>query len=157
MNEALVDRLVAGMKLRSDGCWIWMKGKDKDGYGLERMPGTRLTRRAHRMSWEVRNGAIPAGLMVLHRCDEPSCINPGHMFLGTALDNAKDRDQKGRGGWASGEDHGQAKLTKADVSAIRALMAAKASREEVARRFGVSETSIHNVIHGLTWKDKGRS
>jgi hypothetical protein len=83
-----------------DECWTWLAYRRPDGYGSLRM-GTlgvdRRNERAHRLSWTLANGPIPAGLLVLHRCDNPSCVNPAHLFLGTDQDNADDRQSKGRG------------------------------------------------------------
>jgi len=83
---------------KTGSCWNWLAGKDKDGYGKIKI--ARKDLRAHRVSWEIHNGIIPGGLLVLHRCDNPSCVNPSHLFLGTALDNNRDRDAKGRNGWS---------------------------------------------------------
>ena len=79
-------------------CWEWLAGKDKDGYGKIKIRGKTL--QAHRVSWGIHNGPIPEGIGVLHRCDNPSCVNPLHLFLGTTLDNMRDRDAKGRNGYS---------------------------------------------------------
>ena len=81
---------------KTDQCWLWLAGKNKDGYGKVKIHGRSL--QAHRVSWEIHHGPIPAGLNVLHRCDNPACVNPAHLFVGTALDNNRDRDAKGRNG-----------------------------------------------------------
>lgn len=79
-------------------CWEWSTYKDKDGYGYFSTVenGKKMNRKAHRMSYMLFNGPIVKGLWVLHKCDNPSCVNPKHLFLGTAKDNAIDRDIKGR-------------------------------------------------------------
>lgn len=77
-----------------NGCWLWTRGRNEHGYGvLDRKSGSGL---AHRYSWELANGPIPTGLQVLHRCDNPPCVNPEHLFLGTRLDNMADMTAKGR-------------------------------------------------------------
>jgi hypothetical protein len=76
-------------------CWIWVKGRDGDGYGMFHWRGRMV--KAHRFAYELRYGPIPDGLQIRHRCDEPSCVRHGHMLLGTALDNAADRENRGRG------------------------------------------------------------
>ena len=86
------------------GCWIWMVGANKQGYGLFWADG-RPTR-AHRFAYAKYVGPIPDGLHVLHRCDVPSCVNPAHLFLGTNADNVADREIKGRGNPPYGERHG---------------------------------------------------
>jgi hypothetical protein len=94
-KETLEERLLRNCE-KTGGCWICTAGKDKDGYGRIRYRWREMG--AHNAAFEVWRSIVPEGLWVLHRCDNPSCINPEHLFLGTALDNAQDRDKKGRGG-----------------------------------------------------------
>lgn len=79
-------------------CWYWMGQVDRDGYGKVRFNGKYPT--AHRASYEMHIGPISPGLCVCHSCDEPSCVNPDHLWLGTVADNARDREAKGRGRWS---------------------------------------------------------
>jgi hypothetical protein len=82
--------------VRLDGCWKWTGKKDAFGYGVVQL-GRELPRTgAHRVSWELNYGEIPNGLHVLHKCDNPECTNPEHLFVGTALDNVRDAQRKGR-------------------------------------------------------------
>jgi hypothetical protein len=81
----------------SDGCWEWTGTRDKDGYGEISRPGTNAGKvRAHRLSWELHNGDVPEGLWVLHRCDNPPCVRPDHLFVGDYLANIRDMMEKGR-------------------------------------------------------------
>ena len=87
-----VDRVL----ITSCGCWLWLAACDREGYGKIFDKQTQKTVGAHRHAWAVAHGPIPNGLCVLHRCDIPACVNPDHLFLGTRLDNARDRAAKGR-------------------------------------------------------------
>lgn len=129
------------------GCWLWTAGCCADGYGNFRngkMVG------AHRVSWELHVGPIPDGLCVLHTCDNPPCVNPTHLFLGTHADNIADRDSKGR--QAGGERHGCAKLTADDV---RRIQTNRDPQRVIADKYGVSPRTISNIQCGRSWKHTG--
>jgi hypothetical protein len=84
---------------RGDGCWPWRGGISSSGYGNLNVPGTRRKILAHRAVYELTFGPIPDGLLVLHRCDNPRCVRPEHLFLGTHRENAHDKIRKGRAPW----------------------------------------------------------
>lgn len=128
-----------------NGCWIWQLSKDVDGYGKIKVFGRSL--RAHRVFWERKNGAIPGGLLLCHRCDTPSCVNPDHLFLGDHKTNHRDRGDKGR--TASGERHGRAKLTLADVKFIREN---RPGYRAAATQFGIGKTHYHRILRGQAWR-----
>ena len=88
--EARIERIPEG------GCWIWMGYVDSLGYARFQIPKTQIMTSAHRASYEAFVGSIPKGLCVLHKCDNPSCVNPTHLFIGTQLDNMRDKCSKGR-------------------------------------------------------------
>lgn len=92
LSERFWARVVKG-----DGCWVWTGARNAQGYG-RMTAGSRGAGylRAHRVSWELANGPVPKGLWVLHRCDNPPCVNPAHLWLGTRLDNMRDCSAKGR-------------------------------------------------------------
>ena len=141
-----------------EACWPWIAGRNKGGkgYGVCGYDSPTGDRMAHRVAWFLANGPIPDGMSVLHRCDNPPCCNPAHLFLGTYLDNARDRQAKGRGAdnhrEMPGEAHPRAKLTDDDVRAIRAEYAAGTPALDLARRFGVNRPTIYNVAHRRRWK-----
>jgi len=82
---------------KSDGCWLWTGARASNGYGSFRFADRPCATAAHRAAWELACGPIPHGMHVLHRCDNPPCVNPAHLFLGTHLENVRDREAKGRG------------------------------------------------------------
>lgn len=125
-----------------EGCWIWTAGKNMQGYGKID------SKRAHRIAWEIINGSIPSGLLVCHHCDNPSCVNPLHLFTGTRSDNALDSVNKGRWNRPLGENHPKAKLTANQVLEIRE---APYSQRKLAHLFGVSRAAIRQVLSGRAW------
>ncbi len=140
--------------VQRDGCWGWAGSKDQNGYGKigEGGRGGRDLL-AHRVSWELSHGPIPNGLCVLHRCDNPECVNPLHLFLGTQTDNNADMHAKGRGsgGRFYGSAHPNAKLDEAAVREIRQARAEGARLATLAKRFGVLESTISHIARGKGW------
>lgn len=131
---------------KTRGCWWWTAFIPKKNYGRFWINGK--NEGAHRIAWIIKNGSIPRGLHVLHRCDNRACVNPAHLFLGTNTDNMKDRNEKGR--TTHGEDHHSAKLTEEDVRQIRGH--SFLSHKVLAARFGVSRRAIHYIINNKTWR-----
>jgi hypothetical protein len=127
-----------------DECWNWKENTDKDGYGRIYLYGK--TYKAHRLAYAYIKGN-PGNLCVLHSCDNPSCCNPNHLWLGTDKDNNKDRHEKERD--ARGEIHGRSKLTEENVKEIRNL---KETCEALARKFGVHFAQIARARRKATWK-----
>lgn len=138
-------------KKGSDECWEWVACLVA-GYGL--FGGDQKVEMAHRVSWKLHYGLIPNGLCVLHRCDNPPCVNPVHLFLGTHADNMRDRDQKGRGKVPDqkGEANSGAKLTAEDVREIRRRIGNGEKQQALADEFDVVQPSISHIIHGRTWR-----
>lgn len=135
---------------KADGCWLWV-GSQSGGYGTFRLDGK--MRKAYRIAWELTNGPIPDGLFACHRCDNPLCVNPAHLFLGTAADNNRDRHAKGRsrGLFVNGSEHPRAKLTDGDVRTMRTLHADGQLPREIAVRFGVSRAQVAKIVTGKAW------
>ncbi len=131
-------------------CWNWTDKLEGGGYGRIRVQNKRY--QAHRYSWLTHRGPIPRGLNVLHKCDNPACVNPDHLFIGTHMDNMADKYMKGRENYALGIFHSQAKLTEEAVRSIRAE-AGITSQRKLAKRFGVSQSVISNITTHKTWKE----
>lgn len=141
---------------KSAGCWLWTGSKDRKGYGQlsvgSKCDGSKRPHSAHRISWTLANGD-PGELCVLHRCDVPACVRPDHLFLGTVADNNRDMFAKGRACVPSlrGTHNPSARLTQADVRAIRAASEAGATRTELADQFGVHRSTIQLVVSRHNW------
>lgn len=130
-----------------DECWLWTAATYRNGYGAFGVSGrARRMTGAHRFAYELTHGPIPDDLLVCHTCDVRACVNPAHLFLGTHRDNLTDMATKGRS--TRGVKNTQAKLTEAEVLAIRAD--GRFGRE-VAADYGVSEGTIYNIWHRRTW------
>ena len=136
---------------KTESCWLWTAGCKSDGYG-SMSPVSYTTISSHRASWIMHHGAIPAGMSVLHKCDNPACVNPEHLFLGTQADNMKDCAVKGRCNKPSGEDHYGSKLTSAKVLAIRKALARGETQQSLAEYYGVVQRTISDIKRGKKWK-----
>lgn len=152
-HEDIKDKLRRRSELNPEtGCIEW-RGAITGGYGLLslRNNGKRTTRSAHRLSYEAHIGEIPKGICICHKCDNRKCINPDHLFLGTHLDNAKDREKKGRGNHRVGEEC-TAKLTEEQIILIRQLSIGGVSQKEIALKFGMNASTISYIVNQKTWK-----
>jgi hypothetical protein len=129
----------------TSGCWLWTAGASSGGYGSVKVDG-KLTG-AHRASWGLFVGKIPSGVMVCHKCDNPACVNPSHLFLGTASDNAKDMWNKGRAA-ANGPSR---LLDRKTIASIREMAANGEPKAKIAAAFGVNRKTVYNIEHGKTW------
>lgn len=145
MTFSLEERFWAKVE-KTDGCWNWRGAKNAAGYGSLRTPDG--TKYAHRTSFALANGDVPLGLQVCHRCDNPSCVRPEHLFLGTAKANSDDKRQKER--HARGERSGT-KLTRELVIAIRGRLKEGAAQTRVAVEFGVTQSHVSAVKRRAVW------
>lgn len=135
-----------------DECWIW-RGVVTKGYGQFRVNVHRWS--AHRLAYHFAHGEIPDGKLVCHSCDNPLCVNPAHLWIGTALDNNADRSHKGRTSHNSinyGSKSGRAKLTESDVIRIRQMMSDGMTNKDIAARYPVDVSVISCIRHRKLWK-----
>lgn len=141
-------------KNTENGCWEWVAAKVRHGYG--RIMVQKKVKLTHRVSWELHNGPIPEGLHVLHRCDNPSCVRPEHLFLGNQEENMRDMVIKGRSSHSTGtngENHYRAKITTKDVRDMRKKYSnSKTPLRVVAQEFGLSKTHVNKILLRKIWK-----
>ena len=143
---------------KSNDCWIWTGAKNPKGYGRFKISGKMYL--PHRLTWTWTHGSIPEDMDICHHCDNPSCVNPTHLFCGTRSENMLDAASKGRipGNTKNyspvrGEDNTGSKLTERDVVEIRGLAASgQMTHRQMAKKFGVCKGTIINIVLRLKWK-----
>ncbi len=146
-------RFDASFERQEDGCWQWNKNIGNHGYGRiseRNIDGRWVMKSAHRMSWEIHCGQIPAGAFVLHSCDNRRCVNPAHLRLGSATDNAADMVSRNR--QARGIDKQSAKLVPVQVMEIRKRIKAGDRLMAVSSEFGISKSAASMIANGKRWK-----
>lgn len=141
------------VKDKNTGCWNWIAGTRPNArgklYGRHHMDNGKGIG-AHRFSFMIHNGEIPNGKYVCHRCDNPLCVNPEHLFIGTHVDNMRDMVEKGRSYKGSGEKKGVSKLTNYQAAEI---MQATGTNRDIAKQYGVSVSVVGRIKRGETYKD----
>lgn len=130
-----------------DDCWEWAASRHTKGYG-QILDGT--LRKAHRVSWELANGPVPDGMFVCHTCDNPPCVNPAHLWLGTNAENIRDAFAKGRID-RRGQANGRRKLTVTQVQSIRERRATGERVMDLAREYGVNISTVVRITAGRSW------
>lgn len=149
-DSIFIDRFNLKWKIVCSGCWIWTAAKMPKGYGQMKLPKTRKQEYAHRLAYMIHFGEIPDGKHVCHKCDNPSCVNPDHLFLGTAWDNLNDMKIKGR--HLYGEKNTQSILTDEAVRKIKQLISDGQSQSKIAAMFNVHQVTISKIHRGLRWQ-----
>lgn len=136
-------------------CWEWLAGLNTAGYGQFSQKSKKLS--AHRVSYELNYDNIPDDLFVLHKCDNPKCVNPYHLFLGTPKDNTTDMFKKGRNApiylvALKGEEHGRSKMTRAQVVEIRKQYLDGVKQQVLAKMYGLHQSHISAIVNYKVWK-----
>lgn len=137
-----------------DDCWIWTGRTDRQGYGKFRLGRQQY---AHRISWEIENRESLGRRFACHTCDNPSCVNPRHLYAGDAASNARDASERGLLRSCDPEKHPSAKLTWAKVADIRGKLADGETPYWIAAEYKVSPATIRKINEGVTWKEQNRS
>ena len=144
---------------KGNGCHLWLGSLDPCGYGTFSFNGKNT--KAHRFAWSVKNGEIPKGMMICHHCDNPSCVNPDHLFIGTQFDNMRDMHDKNRHtmrdkSWVEkraaydGANNPNAKLT-ADI--VRTIRSSTEKATVLAAQYGVHRNIIYGILKRTSWKN----
>ncbi len=155
LKQSLRHRLLYSSELdEKSGCLLWKKSVSKKGYGKIHLSNPTRFCRAHRISYEVFIGPIPKGMFVCHKCDNPRCINPDHLFLGTPKDNTADMIKKRRTNFLfkRGGKHERAKLTESNVVQIREMALCGYSQSEIAIKFNVMVGTVSRIIRRKRWQ-----
>jgi hypothetical protein len=141
---------------KTDGCWFWTGSRDRKGYG--RININYIPQLAHRIAWELACSPVPAGLFVLHKCDNPPCVRPDHLYVGTHIDNMRDarerrrmKTERFRASRQRGEARPHSKLTENQVREIRALREDGATMTSLAAHYGVAKNCIRNIVLRKRW------
>lgn len=132
-------------------CMLWTGAKDKDGYGELWSEGRKY--RTHRLAFELTGRVIPDEMCVCHTCDNPACVNPYHLFLGSHADNSRDREAKGRGHQLSGRLIGTSKLNEECVKVIRYLCLRGVPQRRLSHAYGVSQQLVSRIANNQLWQE----
>lgn len=152
--KPVLDRFLA-LVTKTSSCWLWVGSVSSRGYGSFTIckNGCRTGVGAHRVSFELFVGPIPRGHYVCHRCDNPRCVNPRHLFVGTPLENSGDCVQKGRNAHLRGEGNPDSRLVSSEVQLIRKLyVPGKYGQHRLAKMFGVTKRTVRLILRRELWR-----
>jgi len=150
-NKTLKQRFEEKYIIKDKSCWEWIGSLSNNMYGSFWNGDTYVG--AHRMSYELYKEDIPKDMCVLHTCDNPRCVNPDHLWIGTREDNNKDRSNKNRNADMQGEKHPQAKLTEQDIKEIRLLNSMKCfMQREIGEIYNITNKHVNNIVKFKIWK-----
>lgn len=140
---------------KTDTCWLWTASTTRGGYGHIRgkVNGKWSMLRAHRLAYILYKGAIPEGSLVCHSCDNRLCVNPDHLFLGSALDNNIDCINKGRKGFGRNPNHNHLSLTLAKKVRYVKLKNPKLTYKQLGKLFNTSASQVHRIVTNKIWKN----
>jgi len=150
LEQSFIERFNLKWKINTvTGCWDWTASVAGKGYGQIKLPRQRKQEYAHRLAYLIHKGEIPEGKHVCHTCDNPLCVNPAHLWLGSSAENQQDMKQKGRSLY--GERNPYAILTEDGVRKIRQLLEQELSQAKIGRIVGISQIEVSRIKRGLRW------
>ena len=152
-RKTIMERFLRSFsKTEGDSCWLWLKRLDRDGYGQMTFHLDNdiiMVKKAHRVAYEILVGEIPTGMCICHKCDNPSCVNPSHLFLGSQADNIRDMVNKKRQMY--GKQHWNVKLKPEDILEIKNLVASGLTNTEVAKKFNIAQQTVSAIKNNKSW------
>jgi len=147
MARDIVNVLLSRIKVNAAGCFEWQGCLNHSGYGMLNVNG--VPKGAHRLSFEAFRRCIPTGMFVCHKCDNPRCINPSHLFLGSHADNMQDMRSKRRS--STGSKNGMSKVTTEDVIEMTRLYMSGVTQRELSGKYGISRQAVSKIVTGKRW------
>lgn len=149
MNRSDPERIFSRIRITERGCWEYLRGRSSKGYGVVSVNNKATS--THCLAYELRVGLIPDGMCVLHQCDNPPCINPAHLFLGTRGENNTDRERKGRSDDRRGELNPGHRLTESQVVEIHNRRVSGDSLQAIADAYGITRNYVTSILSGDAW------